>query len=145
MNKPFTPLKVSAPVRNRPQVSIDQIRPDQRRTDLGSGLSHTEVSSPDPNPVTATAQREVWHHLTAGLNAIPLNDFGRDWPLPRRDRIAAALARHPDDLCIQAARQAREIVQSQDRAPNITALFEKKLAELAAARKLVRDSLGAAA
>ncbi|HYJ22536.1 MAG TPA: hypothetical protein VEW07_10990 [Solirubrobacterales bacterium] len=87
----------------------------------------------------------MWHHLTAGLRMIPPNDFGRDWPLPRRDRIAAALAEHPDDLCIRAARQAREIVQVQDRAPNITALFEKKLGELAEARRLVRESLGAAA
>lgn len=120
--------------------------PEPRQgTGLCSSVDQKTNYSPDPNPVTATAQREVWHHLTAGLRMIPLNDFGRDWPLPRRDRIAVALAEHPDDLCVQAARQAREIVQAQDRAPNITALFEKKLGELAEARRVVRESLGAAA
>jgi hypothetical protein len=140
MNKPFTPLKVSAPVRTCPEVSTDQIRPDQRRTDLGEGLSNSQCSSPDPFPV----QREVWHHLTAGLAMLSANDHGRDWPNPRRDRIAAALAAYPADLCIRAAREAREIVQVQDRAPNITALFEKKLREQVEARATVRDSLGVA-
>jgi hypothetical protein len=136
MNKPFTPLKVSAPVRSCPDVSIDQTRPEERRTDLGLGLTDRSVS---PNPFPT--QREVWHHLTAGLRMLSANDHGRDWPNPRRDRLAELIAEFDDDLCIRAARKAREIVQVQDRAPNITGLFEKKLRDLAAVRATVRESL----
>jgi hypothetical protein len=125
--------------------TLDPTRPDptQDRPVEGSGLfvvDHQNKYSPDP--VTATLGREVWHHLTAGLRAISLNDHGRDWPLPRRDHLAHLLAEFDDDLCLKAAREAREIVVSQDRAPNITALFEKKLRDLAAVRSTVRDSLG---
>lgn len=145
MIKPLTPLQVSAPVRTRPQVSTDKIRVEERRTDLGEGLNRS-VDNPPPSFLThtPTLQRTVWQILVGGIHSLSDNDYGRPWPYPRRDRLAALLAQHPDDLCIQAARQAREIVQSQDRAPNITALFEKKLTELAGARQVVRESLGAA-
>lgn len=98
---------------------------------LGLKDSETESPFPFPNPVTATVQREVWHHLTAALAALSPNDFGRPWPAPKRREILALLAAHPDDLCVQAAKQTREIVVSQDRAPNITGLFRRKLEELA--------------
>lgn len=69
------------------------------------------------------------------------NDHGRPWPNPDRAALRRLLAEHDDDLCVQGAREAREIVQSQDRAPNITALFAKKLADLAQVRAAVRESL----
>jgi hypothetical protein len=83
----------------------------------------------------------VWQILIGGLHSLSDNDYGRPWPYPQRDRLADLLRRHDADLCVRAAREARQIVQSQDRAPNITALFAKKLAELAAVRDAVRDSL----
>jgi hypothetical protein len=110
--------------------------------------------SPPPYPASVPAdvtgrtgsgrppQLEVWHHLTAALAALSPNDYGRPWPGPRRDAIARALTQHEPDLCIRAARETRQIVTSQDRAPNITALFEKKLRDLVAVRETVRDSLG---
>lgn len=142
MNKPFTPLKVSAPVRKRPQVSIDQIRPEERRTDLGEGLNRS-VDSPSPSFLTQppTLQRTVWQILVGGLHSISDNDYGRPWPYPQRGVLRRLLAEYDPDLCIRAARETREIVQSQDRAPNITALFAKKLAELAEARATVRRAL----
>jgi hypothetical protein len=114
-------------------------------SDLGEGLNRS-VDSPPPSFLTHTPalQREVWQILLGGLHSLSDNDYGRPWPYPDRGRLADLLARHDDDLCIRAARAAREIVQSQDRAPNITALFEKKLAELVEARKLVRDALAPA-
>jgi hypothetical protein len=72
------------------------------------------------------------------------NDHGRPWPNPVRREIARLLSEHEPDLCVRAARAAREIVQVQDRAPNITALFEKKLEELAEVRVAVRGSLAPA-
>jgi hypothetical protein len=121
--------------------TLDPTRPDPTQDRFGgTGLSPFAQSnrySPTPFP----AQRDVWHHLTAGLATLSLNDHGHPWPNPRRDVIAQLLGEHDDDLCIRAAREAREIVQSQDRAPNITALFAKKVAELAEVRSLVRESL----
>jgi hypothetical protein len=83
----------------------------------------------------------VWQILVGGLHSLSDNDYGRPWPSPRRDVLAELLAKHDPDLCVKAAWEAREIVQAQDRAPNITALFGKKLAELAGARRTVRDAL----
>lgn len=84
---------------------------------------------------------EVWSILRGGIDSLDLNDFGNPWPSPRGDAIARALAQHDADLCLAAAREAREIVQSQGRAPNITGLFEKKLRDLVEVRATVRESL----
>lgn len=90
-----------------------------------------------------TTSREVWHHLTKALATLSENDFGRPWPNPRRDEIARLIVEHPADLCVRAAVEAGQIVQAQDRAPNITALFAKKVADLAQVRAVVRASLEA--
>ena len=93
------------------------------------------------SPTLTAVHPEICQILKGGIDSLGVNDFGRPWPAPRGDVIAAALAQHDHDLCIRAARQAREIVQSQDRAPNITALFEKKLRDLAEVRNAVRGAL----
>lgn len=134
MNKP-TPLTVSAPVRRRPDVSIEEIRGEENRKDLREGLS-----SPHPS---LSVQREVWQLLVGGVNSLDVNDHGRPWPYPQRSTIARLTEEFDADLCLAAAKEAREIVQSQDRAPNITALFEKKLRELAEVRSAVRGALEA--
>lgn len=77
-----------------------------------------------------TAKREVWHHLTAGLSMLSLNDFGRPWPNPRRDDIAQLVDHYGADVCVEAAEETRRIVQRDDRAPNITALLTKKCADV---------------
>lgn len=142
MNKPFTPLKASAPVRSCP--------PEEIRGEVRVRTKSRSVDS--PSPYLPTVQREVWQILVGGLHSLSENDYGRPWPYPVRQRIARLAADHDRDLCIRAAREAREIVQSQDRAPNITSLFEKKLRDLAAeeahraeVRATVRESLGVAA
>lgn len=102
--------------------------------DKGSGLAHTHLpltANRSTDPVTSSVLREVWHHLTEGLRWLSANDFGRDWPLPDRSRLRQLIAEFDDDLCRRAAREAREIAVRQDRAPNITSLFEKKLRDLA--------------
>lgn len=86
----------------------------------------------------------MWSVLQGGIDSLGYNDFGRPWPAPRGDAIARALMQHEPDLVRIAAREAREIVQSQDRAPNITGLFEKKLRDLAEVRATVRQSLAVA-
>lgn len=100
-------------------------------------MTSRTVDSPSPNHV-APVNFEVWQILRHAVDGLPLNDFGRPWPYPHRLTIAGLTARYDEDHCLRAAREAREIVQSQDRAPNITALFEKKLRELAEVRSAVR-------
>ena len=87
----------------------------------------------------------MWQLLVGGVNSLDVNDFGRPWPYPRRSTIARLTDEFDADLCLVAAKEAREIVQSQDRAPNITALFEKKLRDLAEVRAAVRGALSDAA
>jgi len=83
----------------------------------------------------------VCHQLTAGLRSLSDNDHGRPWPNPNRATLRRLLAEHEPDLCIRAARDTRAIVCDQDRAPNITGLFEKKLTDLAEVRAAVRGAL----
>lgn len=82
--------------------------------------------------------------LQGGVDSLDLNDFGRPWPSPNPSDIHRLVAAFDDDLCLKAAWEAREIVQSQDRAPNITALFAKKLRELAEVRGAIHSSLASA-
>lgn len=135
MNKPFTPLKASAPVRRCP--------PEEIRGEVRVRTNPRSVDSPPP--YLPSVQREVWQILVGALHSLSENDHGRPWPYPVRQRLARLTAEHDADLCLKAAREAREIVQAQDRAPNITGLFEKKLRDRAEARRTVRDSLRAAA
>lgn len=117
----------------RVQSSEFRVRGRVRATD-------SSVDSPNPSPL----QREVWLILKGGLDGLSLNDFGRPWPNPRRDVLAQLIREHDVDLCVRAARETREIILSQDRAPNITRLYEKKLADLAEVRYAVRESLAVA-
>ncbi len=94
------------------------------------------VGNPSPS-----VHREVWQILVGGLHSLSENDHGRPWPYPVRGTLRRLLAEHDADLCVRAAWDTREIVQSQDRAPNITGLFEKKLRDLAEVRSAVRGAL----
>lgn len=134
MNKPFTPLKVSGPVR--------RCLPEETRGELRVRTGNRSIDS--PSPYLPAVQREVWQILIGGLHALSENDHGRPWPYPVRQRLAKLVAEHDTDLCRTAAREAREIVVSQDRAPNITGLFEKKLRDLAEVRATVRRELAVA-
>lgn len=117
---------------------------DTQSSDQGKGCS--------PNPSEVPLHLRVYAILDGGIASLPANDYGRPWPLPNRATLRRLCAEHPEDLCLKAAREAREIVQAQDRAPNITGLYEKKLRDLAAeqaerdgVRETIRESLGDAA
>lgn len=127
-------------ISHAPRYATADASPESRvqSPELGEGLPTSRIDSPSPY----APAREVWQILLGGLHALSLNDHGRPWPYPRRDRLAALLAEFDHDLCVKAARAAREIVVSQDRAPNITNLFEKKLRDLAEVRETVRASVG---
>lgn len=102
------------------------------------------VGLSSPNPSLEALEREVLSILQGGIDSLDLNDFGRPWPSPNRSDIRHLVATCDRDLCLKAAREAREIVQSQDRAPNIAALFAKKLRDLTGVREAIRHSLASA-
>jgi hypothetical protein len=112
-------------------------------TSTAKGLGKGEgLKTNSPNPYPKLVHLEVYSILKGGIDSLALNDYGRPWPDPRRNRLAAIVRGHERDLCLSAAREAREIAQAQDRAPNITALFEKKLSERGEARRRISESLG---
>ena len=133
MIKRFTPLKVSAPVRTCPQTRLDQ-------TVLRVGLNNGGDS-----PTLSSLTRELFQLLDSGVASCSDTRNGRPWPRPRIEGIRSLVEQYPEDLCRRAAVEAREIVQSQDRAPKVTALFAKKCADIAAEREsrraLIREAL----
>lgn len=107
---------------------------------LGEGLkTKSFIKSPNPNP--NPLHLEVFSILKGGVDSLSENDFGRPWPDPKRSRLRSLTAGKPRDLCLKAAWEAREIVQAQDRAPNITALFGRKLDALHEVRGFIRREL----
>lgn len=134
MNKPFTPLKVSAPVRTCPQPSTEETRRDESFKRVGL---LTAVDS----PALSSFARELFQLLDSGVASCSDTRNGLPWPRPRIDRIRSLVEQYGTDVALAAAKEAREIVQSQDRAPNVTNLFAKKCADVAAERESIRDTV----
>lgn len=136
-------------VRTCPHLSESVHRTEQRREEKNREEQTGKDCVVSPSLVVVD---RIYSILDGGLASLDANPYGRPWPLPNRTAIARTLNEHPEDLCLKAAREAREIVQAQDRAPNITALFEKKLRDLLAeqneheqVRGAIRESMGEAA
>lgn len=127
---PLTPFRPSgegldSPLgsqRGRPSSEGLQTLPRQGQ---GQGLDRDsdEVEEGKAQEVT----RRVCSILQGGLDGLSHNDRGRPWPAPKQASIARLVAECDPGLAEIVARDVREIVQSQDRAPNVTALFEQKL------------------
>lgn len=127
-------------VDTQPESVLKRAGATENAKGLGEGLKEKGFSnSPNPNPL----HLEVFSILKGGVDSLPPNDFGRPWPDPRRGVLRSLVAGKPRNLCVKAAWEAREIVQAQDRAPNITGLFSCKLADLVDVRETVRRELGA--
>jgi hypothetical protein len=134
MVKRFTPLKVSAPVRTCPVPSTEEIRRDQSVLRVG-------LNNGGDSPTLSFLTRELFQILDSGVASLSDMRLGRPWPRPRIEDIRGLVERYDEDTCRRAAIEAREIVQSQDRAPKVTALFAKKCADIAAERESVRDEI----
>jgi hypothetical protein len=82
--------------------------------------------------------------LQGGLNTLDENDFGREWPTPKLGTIASLVADVDPEFAIEVAEEVRRIVQAQDRAPNITGLYEQKFTEAKRenVREVIAESLG---
>jgi hypothetical protein len=117
--------------------------PDRTLTDLGTagvGLLLT------PSSLSFTAfSRSLFQLLDSGVASCSDTRNGRPWPRPRLRGIEKLVEQYGTDVAVAAAKEAREIVQSQDFAPNVTALFAKKCADVAAERdekrRIVREAL----
>jgi len=68
---------------------------------------------------------KAWSVMMGGIEGL-----SKRWPEPRLADIQSLTADESLDDTMKAAWEAREIVLAQDRAPNITGLFAKKLREL---------------
>lgn len=114
---------------------------------LGEGKDlNPSVKNPNPNP--NPLHLEVWSVLKGGVDSLDLNDFGRPWPDPKRSELRALTAGKDRDLCLEVAWETREVIQAQDRAPNVTGLYGKKLRlrlveaeHEERARRAIRESL----
>lgn len=88
--------------------------------------------------------------LERGVFSLSENDRGRPWPAPTRAAILRVLIEHDPDAALaeRVAWEAREIVQAQDRAPNVAGLYDRCLARALAERRGIRaeiaDSLASA-
>lgn len=89
---------------------------------------------------------ELFGVLDRGVASLDDNRNGRPWPRPRKRGIEQLVERYDPETCRQAAREAREIVQSQEFAPNITGLFAKKCEDIERERlerrELLRRTVG---
>lgn len=131
MNKPFTPLKVSGVVRSRP--------PEERRGE--ETFKRVGLSPAEDSPTLSSLTRELFGVLDRGVSSLSGMRNGRPWPRPQIEGIRRLVEQYDEDTCRRAAGEAREIAQSQDRAPNITNLLAKKCADIAAERESVRDEI----
>jgi hypothetical protein len=84
---------------------------------------------------------ELFGVLDRGLYSLGDTRNGHSWPRPRKHAIQQLVESYDEETCRQAAKEAREIVQSQDRAPNVTGLFAKKCADVAAERESIRETV----
>lgn len=129
MNKRFTPVKVSGGVRRRP---LEERRGEVVRV----GLSRSTDS-----PTLSLLTRELFQLLDSGVASVSDMANGRPWPRPRIEGIRKLVESYDEETCRLAAQEAREIVQSQDRAPNVTGLLAKKCADIAVERESVRAEI----
>lgn len=83
---------------------------------------------------------EVYGVLDRGVASLGTTRNGHPWPRPRKYDIEQLVERYDEETCRQAAAEAREIVQSEDFAPNVTSLFAKKCADIAAEQEAERLS-----
>ena len=119
---------------------------EQRRDGRSNGVTDT-VSNGCPDPTRPGQTRpespkgpgdELAEHvrgiLDRGVASLSENDHGRPWPSPKLSEVRDALAEHSPEpgLAVFVAQEVREIVQAQDRAPNVAGLYAKRLAEAVA-------------
>lgn len=84
--------------------------------------------------------RSLYQLLDSGVASCSDTPKGRPWPRPRKEGIRKLVEQYGPEIAEAAAKEAREIVQSQDFAPNVTGLLKKKCADIAAERDAERLS-----
>jgi hypothetical protein len=148
---PLTPFRPSGDPLN-PQSSSQIGRPSSEGLETltwqgqgrgqGQCLDSEVVEGENNNDGADEIARRVCSILQGGIDGLSHNDHGRPWRSPEHSTIAGLITDVDSGLAEKVARDVREIVQSQDRAPNVTKLFEKKLGDhLAEVREAVRGAL----
>jgi len=104
-------------------------------------VQEREKESPKSPRAEDSLTQEICGLLQRGLDSLGDNDNGRPWPSPRSEAVETIIAGYDPEVVRVAARETREIVQSQDRAPNVTALFKQKLSEHPTVSEEIREAL----
>lgn len=125
INKP-KPSEIPAPQAESdqsrtPTVDLPEDSRPERKGKEGKGTGN---GSPKGAP---NLSEQVWSILKGGVDSLSENDQGRPWPDPVLGKLALAIGATEPEVALRVAREVREIVQSQDRAPNVTSLYEQKL------------------
>lgn len=114
--------------------------PDPSLADRGTGGVGLSLSVGDSFRTALTS--ELFGVLDRGVAGVSTESRnGHPWPRPRKHAIARLVERYDEETCRQAAREAREIVQAQDFAPNVTGLFEKRCKAIDADRMAKREEI----
>jgi len=131
-----TPRAVHAESESPGPARPGPTRPDPRSSspDVGSRVpapAAAPARTVPPSPSEDERQRlaeQIRGLLQNGIDGLTSDDSLKR---PTREAILATLAEHEPDpkLAMRVAIEVRSIAQSQDRAPNIAALYAKKLAE----------------
>lgn len=99
--------------------------------------------NPEPS-ARARAQGSLAERICLVLDDVvarlPNNDHGRPWPKPRPAQVVPILSEldPSEDLALDVAQEVALIVDRAGRAPNVTSLLRKKLAEAVEERNEVR-------
>lgn len=107
-------------------------------------MKKKKINSPPPTPSHGNGKenrkdspsltQQVYSVLQGGIDSLGDNDQGRPWPSPRPFILTQLVEGAAPALALKAAWETREIVQAQDRAPNITSLYKMKLREAQTAK-----------
>jgi hypothetical protein len=119
----------------RPHMQWQMRRTMRGRCQYRVQSSEHRVQTPVSSLSFTALTSELFGVLDRAAGDCTETRHGRCWPRPRKEVVRNLVQQHGAETCRKAAKETREIVQSQDRAPNISALFAKKCADVAAERR----------
>jgi len=128
----FTPdLSLSSP-QTCSSVQGHREQPEEQPEEQPSPSTRNGRVSPRARPREAEGEadspslaQEVWAILDRGVASLSEGPGGKPWPRPNLEALRRLLDGVDRERALAIAWETREIVQAQDRAPNVTGLFEQ--------------------
>jgi len=113
----------------QPQVSVEQPgeQPEEQPSSTPSGHVNVRAGAREGAEDCPSLAEEVYGILDRGVASLSESPSGRPWPRPSLEVLRRLLGEGADrERALAVAWEVREIVQAQDRAPNVTGLFEQR-------------------